>query len=402
LGDLAEALCADCATTAGIVTAITWALIKQEEPMLPNPKPYFDKVADPRRETENKLHALSDILSIVLCAVISGCDDWETIAIFGEAKKDWLRKFLPLTNGIPSHDSFRRVFLLLDAKGCEEAFALWARDAKMGTEEHIVLDGKTLRRSHKGKAGRALHMLHAWSCKHGVLIGQRKVADKTNEITAIPDVLSLFDLKDVTVTIDAMGCQKDVAEQIVQAGGNYVLALKGNQGDLLDDVQLYLDTEAKDRPRGDFKTVEKDHGRIETRKIWVTDNIDWLEQKENWSGLKSLVLVDATREIQGKKTKERRYYISSLPANAKHLGATIRAHWGIENSLHYVLDMAFNEDQSRARTGDSAENLAIIRRFALNLLKQHKSCKLGVKNKRLRAGYDDNYRAEILNLQGSA
>lgn len=369
--------------------------------MLPNPKPYFDKVLDPRRETENKLHALSDILSIVLCAVISGCDDWETVAIFGEAKKDWLRNFLPLTNGIPSHDTFRRVFLLIDPKGFEEAFTLWARDAKIGSEEHIALDGKTLRRSHRGNAGRALHMLHAWSCKHGVLIGQRKVDSKTNEITAIPDVLSLFDLKDVTVTIDAMGCQKDVAEQIVQAGGNYVLALKGNQSDLLDDVRLYMGTEAKDRPRGDFKTLEKDHGRIETRKVWATDNIEWLEQKEKWRGLKSLVMVEATREIQGKKTTERRYYISSLPANAKHLGSTIRAHWGIENSLHYVLDMAFNEDQSRARTGDSAENLAIIRRFALNLLKQNKSCKLGVKNKRLRAGYDDNYRAEVLNLQGA-
>ncbi|MBF0328268.1 MAG: ISAs1 family transposase [Nitrospirae bacterium] len=180
-----------------------------------------------------------------------------------------------------------------------------------------------------------------------------------------------------------------------------MLALKGNQEDLLEEVKLYLDTEAKDRPRGDFRTVEKDHGRIETRKVWVTDNIGWMEQKGKWAGLKSLVMVESIREMQGKRTTERRCFITSLAADAKHLGSIIRAHWGIENSLHYVLDMSFNEDQSRARTGDSAENLAIVRRFALNLLKQNKSCKLGVKNKRLRAGYDDNYRSEILNLQGT-
>lgn len=373
--------------------------------MLPNPKLYFDKVPDPRRETENKLHALSDILCIALCAVLSGCDDWEAVEEFGEAKKDWFRKFLPLTNGIPSHDTFRRVFSLIDPEKFEEAFTLWASQAKIvSTEEqgHIALDGKTVRRSHKGKSGRALHLLHAWSCSQGILIGQRKVDDRSNEITAIPEVLSLFDLEGITVTIDAMGCQKGIAEHIVQEGGNYVLALKGNQGDLLDDVELYLDTEAKDRPGGDFKTVQKDHGRIETRKVWVSSEIDWLAQKNEWSGLQSIVMVEATREIQDKKTKERRYFISSLPADAKLLGKTIRSHWAIENSLHYVLDVAFNEDQCRARTGHGAENLAIIRRFALNLLKQNKSCKLGVKNKRLKAAYDDNYRASILNLQCSS
>jgi len=209
-----------------------------------------------------------------------------------------------------------------------------------------------------------------------LLIGQRKVDEKTNEITAIPEVLSLFDLQGITVTIDAMGCQKGIAEQIVQEGGNYVLALKGNQGDLFDDVKLYLDTEAKDRPKGDYKAVEKDHGRIESRKAWVSDNINWLHNKEQWKGLglQSITMVKAVRQIKDKKSKERRYFISSLPADAKLLGTTIRAHWGIENSLHYVLDVAFNEDQCRARTGHSAENLAIIRRFALNLLRPRASC----------------------------
>jgi predicted transposase YbfD/YdcC len=372
--------------------------------MLPNPKPFFDQVSDPRRETENKLHALSDILCIALCAVISGCDDWEAVAEFGEAKKDWLRKFLPLTNGIPSHDTFGRVFSLIDPKGFEEAFVQWAQSANIGSQQdsHIALDGKAVRRSHKGKDGRPLHLLHAWACSYGILIGQRKVDDKSNEITAIPDVLSMFDLQGVTVTIDAIGCQRDIAENIVKEGGDYVLALKGNQGDLLDDVKLYLDMKAKGKPRGDFKTLEKDHGRIETRKVWATDDIEWLQQKNEWRGLQSIVLVEATREIQDKKTKERRYFISSLPADAKLLGCTIRSHWGIENKLHWILDTAFNEDQSRARSGHSAENLSIIRRFALNLLKLNKSCKLGVKNKRLRAAYDDSYRASVLNLKGRA
>lgn len=244
-----------------------------------------------------------------------------------------------------------------------------------------------------------MHLLHAWSCDQGILIGQKRVDGKSNEITAIPDVLSLFDLEGVTVTIDAMGCQKAVAEQIVDGGGNYVLAVKGNQGDMLDDIKVYFDAEAKYRPRGDFRTVEKEHGRIETRKVWVEDNIEWLHHKDKWKGLQSIVMVEATREIQDKKTKERRYYISSLPADAKRLSKIIRAHWGIENSLHYVLDVAFNEDQSRARSGHSAENLAIIRRFALNILKNNKICKLGVKNKRLKAAYDDNYRESLLNLK---
>ncbi|MBF0518666.1 MAG: ISAs1 family transposase [Nitrospirae bacterium] len=369
--------------------------------MLPNPRPYFEGVPDPRRETNNKLHGLSDILCITLCAVISGCDDWESVAEFGESKREWFGKFLTLSNGIPSHDTFRRVFSLIDSEKFEEAFSQWASQSGVIAieDEHIALDGKTVRRSRNGKSGRALHLLHAWSCSRGLVAGQLKVDDKSNEITAIPDVLSLFDLKGITVTIDAMGCQRDIAQHIVSSDGNYILALKGNQGDLLDDVKLFLDTETKDNPKGAFKTVEKDHGRIETRKVWVSEDIDWLDKKKQWAGLKSIVVVEANREIQDKKTKERRYFISSLPAEAKRLGTIIRAHWGIENSLHYVLDVAFNEDQCRARTGHNAENLSIIRRFALNLLKQNKTCMLGVKNKRLKAAYDDTYRASILNLK---
>lgn len=366
--------------------------------MLPNPKPYFDKVSDPRRETENKLHALSDILSVALCAILSGMDDWEGVVEFGRAKEEWLRQFLPLANGIPSHDTFGRVFSLIDPVAFETAFFEWAAQARIGGEglSQLALDGKAVRRSHRGQAGRALHLLHAWSCEARLLLAQRKVEAKENEIVAIPEVLALFDLSGVTVTIDAMGCQKSVAGQIVEGGGEYVLALKGNQGTLLEDVRLFMENEANKNPQGQAVTVEKDHGRIETRRIWASDRTDWLHQKGDWPGVRTLVMVESVREMGDKVATERRCFIASLPAEAQRIGQTIRAHWGVENSLHWVLDMAFNEDQSRARTGHAAENLAIIRRFALNLLRQAKGSRLGVKNKRLRAAYDDNFRASVL------
>jgi predicted transposase YbfD/YdcC len=368
--------------------------------MLPNPKPYFDQVPDPRRETKNKLHALSDILCIALCAVLSGMDDWESVVEFGKAKMEWLRQFLPLTNGIPSHDTFGRMFSLIDPAAFESAFFEWANAARIGdmADVHLALDGKAARRSHRGVgvAGRALHLVHAWSCQAGLLLAQRKVDEKANEIVAIPEVLSLFDLKGVTVTIDAMGCQKAVAGQITEGGGNYVLALKGNQGTLHEDVRLFMESLADRCPEGQAVTVEKDHGWIETRRVWASEDTAWLEQKPDWPGLRTLVMVEATREIGEKVTTERRCYIASLPADAEKIGRVVRAHWGIENSLHWVLDMAFNEDQSRTRIGHAAENLAIIRRFALNLLRQNRISKLGLKNKRLRAAYDDNFRAAVL------
>ncbi len=366
--------------------------------MLPNPKPFFESLPDPRRATQNKLHGLSDILSIALCAVLSGMDDWESVAEFGRAKENWLRQFLPLPNGIPSHDTFGRVFSLIDPEAFEAAFFDWAAHARIGGDalQQLVLDGKSVRRSHRGAAGRALHLLHAWSCEANLLLAQRRVDAKANEITALPEILSLFDLDGVTVTIDAIGCQKSVARQITEGGGDYVLALKGNQSSLHDDVRLFMDTLAGRQPQGQAEAVEKDHGRIETRRIWVSDEIDWLTQKPDWSGLRALVMVESHRELNGRVSCERRCFITSHAADPERIGRYIRHHWRIENSLHWVLDMAFNEDQSRARTGHAAENLAIIRRFALNLLRQAKGSKLGVKNKRLRAAYDDVFRASVL------
>jgi predicted transposase YbfD/YdcC len=241
-----------------------------------------------------------------------------------------------------------------------------------------------------------LHLVHVWACEAGLVLANEAVMEKSNEITAIPKVLSLFNLKGVTVSTDAMGCQKAIAQQIVDQGGDFVLALKGNQGTLHKEVRALLEGQAQDEAPGDVK-VEKGHGRVETRRVWVTDRVDWIDPRSTFPGLKTLVMVESEREMaSGKKSVERRCFLSSLPPDAERLGQKVRAQWGVENSLHWVLDMAFNEDQCRIRTGYAAENMAIIRRFAVNLLKRDITCKLGVKNKRLRMAYDSDYRNLIL------
>ncbi|GHU11023.1 hypothetical protein FACS1894185_3550 [Betaproteobacteria bacterium] len=240
-------------------------------------------------------------------------------------------------------------------------------------------------------------MLHAWACDQGLLVARKAVDEKANEMVAIPDVLSLFDLSGVTVTIDAMGCQKTIAQQIVEGRGDYVLALKGNQGALYADVRLFMEELAKKEAPSE-ESCEKDHGRIETRRVWVSDRIDWIEEKRRFMGLKSLALVEAVRETGDKTSTERRCFLSSLSPDAKLIGQRIRAHWSIENNLHRVLDMAFNEDQSRVRTGHAAENFALIRRFALNLLRHDSLCKRSIKRKRFRASHDDEYRSNLLNI----
>jgi predicted transposase YbfD/YdcC len=365
--------------------------------MLPNPAPYFANLPDPRRETKNKHFALSEILTIALCAVVSGRDDWKSVADFARDKLPWFRQFLPLEQGAPSHDTFGRVFSLLDPEAFECAFLEWATAATGQRPEPLALDGQCLRRSHRGEAGRALHRVPVWSCTQGLVLAHRAVDEKSNEITALPEVLALFDLSGITVTTDAMGCQKSVAGQIVAQGGDYLLALKGNQGHLHEAVRTFLETRANTEPAHD-ETVEKEHGRIETRRVWVSDRVDWIDARATFPGLKTLVLVEALREIGGKSAVERRCYLSSLPPEAKRIGQRIRAHWEIENSLHWVLDMAFDEDRSRVRSGHAAETLAIIRRFALNLLKQDNTCSLGIKNKRLKAAYSDAFRLSLLNL----
>lgn len=360
------------------------------------------KVEDPRREHQ-KFHSLKDILVISICAVICGVEHWTEMEEFGEAKQDWFASFLELENGIPSHDTFRRVFMLLDNIKLKEIFIDWIGAAVSLSKGALVnIDGKNLcgsREPSKGK--KALNVVSAWASEQSVVLGQVTCEEKSNEITAIPALLKILDLEGCVVTIDAMGCQTEIVKEIVKKGADYVISLKGNQGNLHYDIKEYLDWAErigfKEIKYEYCETLEKDHGRIETRRCWITEEIDWLEDKEAWENLKSVVLVEALREvIGGAKTVERRYFISSLEANAEPALRAVRGHWAIENSLHWCLDIGFREDDCRVREAKSAENLAMLRHIGLNLLKQEKSCKLGIKSKRKKAGWNEDYLLKVL------
>lgn len=369
-------------------------------------KTLFERVEgikDPRMERK-KLHLLKDILVIAVCATICGANDWEDIAEFGVAKQEWFGSFLELENGIPSHDTFRRVFILLDNIELKTLFTEWVSDVvKLGKGALVNLDGKNLCGSKEPiKGKKALNVVSAWASEQSVVLGQVRCEEKSNEITAIPELLKILMLEGCIVTIDAMGCQKEIVKEIVGKGADYVIAVKGNQGNLHKDLKDYLDW-AERRNFAEIKydycetELEKDHGRIEQRRCWVTEEIDWLEGKEDWQNLKSVVMVEAEREvIGGEKTVERRYFISSLEANAELAIKCVRGHWGIENSLHWCLDIGFREDDCRVREANSAENLATLRHIGINLLKQEKSCKRGIEGKRKKAGWDESYLLKVL------
>lgn len=365
---------------------------------------HFGDLDDPR--TRQSRHDLTELLLVAICGVLSGADGWAGVAVWGQAKLPWLRQFLPFEHGIASHDTFGRVFALLDAASFEQRFIAWMGSVGGVFEGlEIAIDGKTVRRS-KSSGQKAIHLVSAFAHGLGVTLGQVKTAEKSNEITAIPELLNALLLKGCIVTIDAMGCQKAIAAKIIQHESDYVLAVKNNQSSLAEAVDGFF-TEAE---RSDYhglrptraEWIEKDHGRIETRRCVVIDELEWLEERRHWPGLKTLALVEAIREINGVVSTERRYYISSLHADAAQIGTVIRGHWGVENGLHWSLDVAFGEDQARMREGNSAENFSILRRIALNLLRQDKSTKVGVKNRRLLAGWNDNYRERILGLQALA
>jgi len=361
---------------------------------------HYNDLTDPRKD--NKRHLLIDIITIVICASICSAESWEDIAIFGQAKEAWLRTFLKLPHGIPSKDTFRRVFAALDAEEFNGQFFDWVKLINPNIKDEVInIDGKTLRRSHDSQLGKsAIHMVSAWANKAGLTLGQVKTDEKSNEITAIPQLLEMLHIKGCIVTIDAMGTQKIIAKKIIEKEADYVLALKGNQGTFHKDIKLFFsetsDTELSQPPFHYYKTIEKDHGRVEQREYWVTDDIDWLSMKNDWDNLQSICMMKSRRTIKDNTSSETWFFISSLPANGKIIGDTIRSHWGIENSLHWTLDMAFHEDECRKRKDNSAENFAILRHITLNLLKQEKSCKRSIVGKRLLAGWDTNYPEKVL------
>ena len=363
---------------------------------------HFSELEDPRRY--NRWHLLSDMIVIAICAAICGADTWVDVETFGKAKRDWLQQFLELPHGIPSHDTFGRVFALLDAGQFQKCFVEWVQAVNDVTEGQIVpIDGKELRRSHDKSIGKsAIHMVSAWASENGVVLGQVKVDEKSNEITAIPKLLEMLELSGCIVTIDAMGCQKKIAAQIIDQGADYTLSVKENQKNLYDDiVALFNAAQETGSVDCDYhKTEDNGHGRVETRECRtisdpkiVADNIRNLS---DWKGLQTVVMVESERQIDEESTNGTKYYISSVDGNAERLLHTTRSHWGIENKLHWVLDIAFREDESRVRKGKGAQNLAVLRHIALNLLKQEETAQCGTRAKRLKAGWDEDYLLKIL------
>jgi len=353
-------------------------------------------VIDPRID-RTRLHNLGDILVIAVCCMLCGGESFYDMEEFGLAKEAWFRTFLELPNGIPSHDTFNRVFAALDPATFNACFLKWTEGLRKTVAGDIVsLDGKALRRAATG-AGMP-HIVNAWSTDNGLVLGQVKVDDKSNEITAVPELLDALLLKGCIVTLDAMGCQRKTAGKIVGAGADYVISLKGNQGTAREEVKAFLEDAAAHTP-GEldrFETVEKGHGRIETRVCWQSGLLDWFADLALWPGLKSVFMVNATRDIKGSVTKEKRFFISSLPVDARKALRVGRAHWNVENQLHWRLDVQFNEDQCRARMKNAAENLAILRRIALNMLNGEKTKKRGVKGKQKIASWDHNYLLKLL------
>jgi predicted transposase YbfD/YdcC len=365
---------------------------------------HFKTVEDPRVDRTKK-HALMDIIIIAICGVICGADDWVAIERFGKAKEGWFRTFLALPNGIPSHDTFGRVFSVVDPDQFQHSFLSWVGTlAELSLGELVTLDGKTLRRSHDRSSGKAaIHMVSAWASANRLVLGQVKVDEKSNEITAMPDLLSLLVLKGCIVTTDAMGCQTEIVRVIIDQEADYVISLKGNQGTLHQNVEdLFAYAEEINFRKVAYathQTVDVSHGRVEIRRyttIFEPEFIAYLDPNHKWAGLRTMGKVETERRQGQKVSHETRYYISSLAGDPVEFGRAVRGHWHIENCLHWVLDIAFREDESRVRSGYAAQNLAVLRHIALNLLKQETSAKCGIKNKRLTAGWDNDYLLKVL------
>ncbi len=361
---------------------------------------HFASLQDPRMLRKNQ-HNLLDIVVIAICGIICGADDWVSIAEFGRSKEGWFRTFLELPNGIPSHDTFGRVFSLISPTGFQRCFTQWMRSLSGVFEGLVAIDGKTLRRSHDRSSNRsAIHMVSAWASENSLVLGQVKTDEKSNEITAIPELLRALAIKGCLVSIDAMGCQTAIAKQIIEQGGDYLLALKGNQGNLAEEVEELFEQADRVGYEGYdvqfLETKEHNHGRHEVRRYWAMSCVEQLVHAKRWSKLNMVGMVESERTVDGETSIEYRYYIGSFGNDVQTFAKGARGHWGVENGLHWVLDVAFREDDSRVRKGHAPENLALLRHIAVNLLKQEKTAKLGVKNKRLKAGWDESYLAKLL------
>ena len=373
---------------------------------------HLSQVQDPRID-RCRDHDLIDILVIAICTLLCRGEGFNDMEDFGKAKQEWFKTFLNLRHGIPSHDTFNRVFAALDPKQFLDCFLRWTQGLRQAVSEEIVaLDGKALRRA-LNKDQSIKYVVSAWAESNGLVLGQLKVADKSNEITAVPQLLRVLELSGCIVTIDAMGCQKKIAREIIEADADYVLALKGNQETVHEEVKSFLDATLQERqaarPVGarlseaaatlvSTETVEKDHGRVETRRYFQSDQLDWFADLSKWEGLRSVGMVESIREWEDKKTVERRYYLSSLSLGIDTFARAVRGHWGVENKVHWVMDVCFGEDQSRARAGYAAENLATLRRLALNLLRKEKTKKRGIRGKQLNAGWDHAYLLRLLEI----
>jgi predicted transposase YbfD/YdcC len=374
-----------------------------EDKVVPSIEQHFGDFIDPRID-RTKLHELLNILVIALCAVIAGADNWEDVEEFGKARIEWFRTFLDLPNGIPSHDTFTRVFARLDPEQFQACFMRWmSAVSEVIGGQVIAIDGKVLRRSHDKGAGKAaIDMVSAWATANHLVLGQVKVAEKSNEITAIPQLLEALEVAGCIVTIDAMGCQTVIAEKIIDREAEYVLALKENQGNLYEDVaHLFADLEDSQYKAYAFdyeKTVNKDHGRIEIRECWTISDREVLRHLRGFANWKNLVTVSRIRSqrwIGEEKSCEDRYHLASI-TGAKRVLWAVRSHWSIENELHWILDIAFDEDRCRVRKDHGPENFATLRHIALNLLKQEKTCKRGIQGIRLLAGWQPDYLRQVL------
>ncbi len=378
-------------------------------PSLPSLVAHFQGLPDPRVD-RTKDHKLIDILVIAICTLLCGGETFNDMEEFGEAKQDWFKTFLELPEGIPSHDTFNRLFAALDPKAFLACFLGWTQSLRTALAGEIVaIDGKALRRALK-KGQSTPYIVNAWARQNGLVLGQLKVADKSNEITAVPELLRALELAGCIVTVDAMGCQKKIAREIVESDADYVLALKGNQETVHEEVKSYLDdalarkahllpprSPAEVVPELDYlETLEKDHGRLEIRRYWQSDCLDWFADRGKWEKLSSVGVVESVREVDGGIKIERRYYLTSLSRNVKRFADAVRGHWGVENQLHWVLDVCFGEDQSRARSGYAAENLATLRRLALNILRRETTKRRGIKGKQKSAGWNHTYLLRLL------